>query len=355
MTLNEIKEYLNSNDEIQEILKEYPSYDYYFDGLSYHYGDNTYYGMFFYKSKSYNNEEIIKQDATAIGAHGDEKGNPEPIEIGVFSSNLMQGNWGSSETYSSGFNDYNYYTDSSAYEVLYLYYYTLKNMDYNVIDVDSMTVSELNEIVKTITGEEISLEKWYNSSWDTKYEALTGDYFYVLGSIKNLMPEGYEWLWSTTYWTRTADSTKGNIYFVDTLGDLCTTDYCGNAIGAGIRPVVTMAAEDIVYTITTKTDGNGTVTPSAETEHSGNEVTFVVTPNEGFELKEVKVTDSNGNTITFTDYKFTMPDANVVIEAIFVAKNPETSAINIIVSIILGIISIGIIIKFKKKANWLNT
>lgn len=102
----------------------------------------------------------------------------------------------------------------------------------------------------------------------------------------------------------------------------------------------------VIFNITTKTDGNGTITPSTTTEHSGNEVTFVVTPNEGYVLSEVKVTDENGNIIIFTDYKFTMPSANVLIEATFVKeeKNPETSDI-IIVTITILILS-GVILTF---------
>ncbi len=102
----------------------------------------------------------------------------------------------------------------------------------------------------------------------------------------------------------------------------------------------------VIFNITTKTDGNGTITPSTTTEHSGNEVTFVVTPNEGYVLSEVQVTDENGNVIIFTDYKFTMPSANVLIEATFVKeeKNPETSDI-IIVTITISILS-GVILTF---------
>ena len=90
----------------------------------------------------------------------------------------------------------------------------------------------------------------------------------------------------------------------------------------------------IPLTIETKTDGNGTVTAVASSRY-GEDVSFTVTPKEGFVLGEVKVTDEFGNVVTFTDYHFTMPNANVVIDVTFLPKNSETAdiAITILVSI----------------------
>lgn len=80
----------------------------------------------------------------------------------------------------------------------------------------------------------------------------------------------------------------------------------------------------IIHHVETKTDGNGTIVASKTDANWGDEVTFEITPNEGFVLSEVKVTDSDGNVLIFTDYKFTMPNANVIIEATFKVENPET-------------------------------
>ncbi len=310
------------------------------------------------ESNTYEEKEYVYQDETAIGAHGDERGNPEFPEVGVWPyGNISDAEDAleSGESYGGGgYYDFEYVKDTSEKKYFEKYKNTLASMGIVASSVSILSISEIDDIVYELTGNRLPLYEWWNN-WNYVDDGVH-DGYYIVGSLKEFLPSGYEWLYSTTYWTRTVESYSAPYqYFVDTLGNVCNGFACNLAVGAGFRPVVTISSEDIVYTITTKTDGNGTITPSAETEHSGNEVTFIVTPNEGFELKEVKVTDSNGNTITFTDYKFTMPDANVVIEAIFVAKNPETSAINIIVSIILGIISIGIIIKFKKKANWLNT
>ena len=95
----------------------------------------------------------------------------------------------------------------------------------------------------------------------------------------------------------------------------------------------------VKYDISTKTDGNGTISVSTEKEYTGNQVTFKITANEGYELNEVKVTDANGNVLVFTDYTFTMPNADVTIEATFMKKeaNPDTSDIFIIASITIVI------------------
>ena len=143
-----------------------------------------------------------------------------------------------------------------------------------------------------------------------------------------------------------------NLFFVDTLGELCSMYYCQPAVGAGIRPVVTISAKDLVYSVTTKTDGNGTIESTHVHAEKGEIIKFVITPNEGYVLSEVKVTDEKGNVITFTENTFTMPEANVTIEATFTVENSETSTSNIIIAIIFLIISCTIFYKFKKKANW---
>ena len=110
------------------------------------------------------------------------------------------------------------------------------------------------------------------------------------------------------------------------------------------------------FNIVTKTDGNGTVTATQKKADRGTAVEFEVKPNEGYVLGNVKVIDNDGNVIIFTDYKFTMPSADVIIEATFIKeeKNPETSDILIVLFILTAIISTGFIIKNKKKMEWMN-
>ncbi len=109
-----------------------------------------------------------------------------------------------------------------------------------------------------------------------------------------------------------------------------------------------------VYNIYTKTDGNGEIEVSQGTADTGEGVTFEIIPNEGYTLGEVKVTDANGNVIKFTDYKFTMPSADVTIEAVFVKAativNPNTgdAIITGIVILLISLIAV-ILIKYKEK------
>lgn len=103
------------------------------------------------------------------------------------------------------------------------------------------------------------------------------------------------------------------------------------------------------YNIMTKTTGNGKVEASKGTAINGETITFTVTPEKGYVLGVLKVTDSNGNTITFTSNTFTMPYADVTIEAIFVPENPDTKDIAIAVVLVLALICAIIAIINKKK------
>ena len=82
-----------------------------------------------------------------------------------------------------------------------------------------------------------------------------------------------------------------------------------------------------IYNINTVVKGEGTV-EVIESSAPYKEVTFKITPKDGYALSIVKVTDKNGNVLLFTDDTFTMPSADVIIEATFVKeeKNPDTSS-----------------------------
>lgn len=121
-------------------------------------------------------------------------------------------------------------------------------------------------------------------------------------------------------------------YTVCDVVDNCSVN-CKNGILRYSKP----------YNVTTKTDGNGEVKVSSDTNYTGTDVTFTVEPKEGYVLKEVKVTDSDGNVVVFTDYTFTMPSSDVTIEATFIKEenNPDTSDIAIIgciIIIVLGVV-----------------
>lgn len=269
---------------------------------------------------------VVRQDEIALGAHGGSTGQPEPYENGVLTSMQIWG-YSTSEMYSGGFVDYEYYLDYPVNRYYHSYYNTLKNDGFNALDVDSITVSKINSIVKDVSGNELPLEEWLaNAEPDEYYDIISGNPYYILGSIKEYLPEDYSWLWGTTYWLQTfipggdyslGDMTSGMMLFVDTLGDLCSTSYCNVAIGAGLRPVVTMSLSSVEFNVYTEDDGNGKVVSSTNTATKGDIISFETIPNDGYVLKDVTITDSLGNEIIYTDNKFVMPAADVTISATF--------------------------------------
>lgn len=110
------------------------------------------------------------------------------------------------------------------------------------------------------------------------------------------------------------------------------------------------------YIIDTKTDGNGEITSEKVEAGKGEEIKFTVTPKEGYVLGAVKVTDSEGNVVIFTDYTFTMPSSDVLIEATFISKNPDTTSMNLFITYSLLIIVLGayLTIISIKKVSWIN-
>ncbi|MBO4513663.1 MAG: hypothetical protein J5746_12940, partial [Victivallales bacterium] len=59
--------------------------------------------------------------------------------------------------------------------------------------------------------------------------------------------------------------------------------------------------------------------------------------------------DATGKTVVFKDYTFTMPNANVLIEATFVKVNPKTSDVFITTAMLLFILSFIVIMVQKNK------
>lgn len=109
----------------------------------------------------------------------------------------------------------------------------------------------------------------------------------------------------------------------------------------------------IPLNISTKVEGKGKI-EVVNSARNGEEVTFKITPEEGYVLGVVKVTDADGNVLTFTSNTFTMPSSDVTIEATFVLENPNTADIKIILlSIVLIVGSVIGFINFKK-VKWLD-
>ncbi len=71
------------------------------------------------------------------------------------------------------------------------------------------------------------------------------------------------------------------------------------------------------HKVTAAAAEHGTVTVSKEKAFVGDEVTLSATPDDGYALESVSVTDENDNDITVSDNKFTMPGSDVTVNATF--------------------------------------
>ena len=73
------------------------------------------------------------------------------------------------------------------------------------------------------------------------------------------------------------------------------------------------------YTVTVSNDGNGTGTATPSTAAAGTTITLTATPNKGYHFKEWQVMSGG---VTIKDDKFTMPNDNVEVKAIFEKDAP---------------------------------
>ena len=80
------------------------------------------------------------------------------------------------------------------------------------------------------------------------------------------------------------------------------------------------------YSVTTPSQSeNGGVAVSLKNARKGDAVTVTVTPDAGYQLDKLTITDKNGKELKLTDkgdgqYTFTMPDGKVEVKAVFVKK-----------------------------------
>lgn len=313
------------------------------------------------------------QNELAVGAHGTTPGEPDYPEIAIVplwntgSTNYLLTNFG--DTYSVGYKDGSLKEGTNdgsngmgAISMLNSYKNNLNNTGYNITNIDLLSVMDLNNIYKSLSSKELPLQQWYESPHDN----LTTNndlYYYHIGDLKEYFSNDYKWLWSTTYWTKTVVPASENYqYFVDTLGYLCNGYECFKALGAGIRPVITISNSDIRYLIRTKTDGKGTI-EVVDSAAGGDSIQFKVKANKSYKLAGLTVTTDAGETVEFNEgdfevdssgvyristNKFTMPFDNVTIQARWTILNPETGMVYYVLVLILLVIGISTYI-YKKK------
>ena len=76
------------------------------------------------------------------------------------------------------------------------------------------------------------------------------------------------------------------------------------------------------HIVTVTSGGNGTASASSTSATAGTEITLTATPNTGYHFKEWQVESPAG--LVITNNKFTMPDSNVEVKAIFEKDAPPT-------------------------------
>ena len=127
------------------------------------------------------------------------------------------------------------------------------------------------------------------------------------------------------------NNAKANVVRGKALANQSAVDAMAKAIEDAIKALVKKPTSsdyyEPTYPITTpdKTE-NGAVTVSPKNAAVGSTVTVTVTPNSGYTLETLTVTDKNGKELKLTDkgdgkYTFTMPSGKVDIKATFMEDN----------------------------------
>lgn len=111
----------------------------------------------------------------------------------------------------------------------------------------------------------------------------------------------------------------GSFAIQGTLGEQKTSDalYVRAQDSAGnlsAQQVALVARQAQTYAITVKTDGNGTASADLAAAAAGTNIALSAAPNAGYHFKEWQVVSGG---VTIKDDKFTMPDGDVEIKAIF--------------------------------------
>ena len=96
-----------------------------------------------------------------------------------------------------------------------------------------------------------------------------------------------------------------------------------NDLGEDIKEFsITIAkAPETEYAVTIRDDGHGTGSADPASATAGTEITLTATPNAGYHFKEWQVMSGD---VTVRDDKFTMPDSDVEVKAVFEEDAPPT-------------------------------
>lgn len=261
----------------------------------------------------------------------------------------------------------------------------LATKGYEVKDVNMLTLDDINTIVKK-ADKSIPYADWYNHTRE-----IVPPHF-EFGSLKDFISQKEEFLYGTTYWIRTGydrSANSGNmigtdnIVFVNTNGGVCgsgiiTGTYYNNncqtflhlqtSLGAGLRPLVSISPNELQYLIQTDSNGGGNI-EVVETSLGGEKIQFKISTNRGYKLgsiivktdsgeevefSEDEITVGEGEIISISTNKFTMPFENITIQARFkpenIITNPKTGASVLIIIVVLLSLGLGLKVYHNKRA-----
>ena len=131
----------------------------------------------------------------------------------------------------------------------------------------------------------------------------------ITWSVSGALPDGL---------TLVGDTIKGT---PSKAGDFKFTVKATNSAGSDTKELsITIAkTAPAEFTISVKTDGNGTASASPAKAAAGTEITLTATPNTGYHFKEWQVMSGG---MTIKDDKFLMPNDNVEVKAVFEKDAP---------------------------------
>ena len=130
--------------------------------------------------------------------------------------------------------------------------------------------------------------------------------------------------------------------------------------------IIRLEKPSVDYTITTKVlEGEGQVSSSKQKSASNELIEYTVTPAEGYKVKTINVIKEDNTKIEVNNNTFTMPEANIIIEVIFIKdtdtpkeepeeekENPETYTGIPIIICLLTALSFVSFLRFKQKYEW---
>ncbi len=282
--------------ELEEIRARY-------DYCNYYAAISGYYIRYCENWTPKNNE--IKQSNTATSMHGTQKGDYSYPEVAnhYFTTQLrdyLTGEWAdfdmvfdyNGNLLTSTYDEMTDYAKAGThsgrvnpiYEPVFRYENYLKRAGYAIESIDLLSYNDLVDIMNAVNNQSLTFvhddyqcnylkeswgceteSPWWDSgSWHKKAESIIiEDTSFYSTNLASFLPESQNWLYATTYWLKTthADShvrssewkiadnywmdDLNRQFFIDSFGDLSIAN--GNItnstnIGAGIRPVITMAA-----------------------------------------------------------------------------------------------------------------